>query len=515
MTIVFVNRTTPIDTLIKLNIKIKETNIFTLDTESVSRKFQSNLPALIQLQLCSEPSSIIIIEVQHLPKQNEKEFQLIKNLFNSLFIKEKKIFIWGEIEELKEFIQFNLFNLQQIKLSTNRNVQKEFKAYWNEVYPHNEDPNQQCQCKYCFGIDHDNLLSLQDAVAFQLRQWLDKRLTRQAFNIGLDPQLKRLNQRELEYRKSLLTYAANDCDAIYQIILHSNIINYHYPKAAQVNEVNNEFDTNGTAYEFGNNTTAYEFDFDEMNYELDEEITINQQGQVIITGTAYAIINTNNQPTTTPAINHYKPEEVEQVSSDEEPMDVTPKQQQPNKLTTRVKPEPTNDKPYEPPSDNKPAQIQIDQVNIRPLSPTTNAKPTAPPRKHPKYTSTLSEAERKKIHNRSRTRHQRRKAYEQEIILYNIEKRFPVKVMKQTLKEHGVLITQINPVESMRTGETILFVVLKQPVKKEQYEKLQELFTYQNYRRLFQHKFKHKQQHQHRHTRPTPRTYENDRRHYH
>jgi hypothetical protein len=85
--IIFVNRRTSIDTLITLDTKIKQTNIFTLDTESIIRRFQSNVPALIQLQLCAEPSSIvIIIEVHHLPEQNKKEFQLIQNLFNSLFV---------------------------------------------------------------------------------------------------------------------------------------------------------------------------------------------------------------------------------------------------------------------------------------------------------------------------------------------------------------------------------------------------------------------------------------------
>ncbi len=62
--VVFVNRITSINTLITL-----DTKIFTLDTESITRKFQSNVPALIQLQLCSETSSIVIIvEVHHLPK---------------------------------------------------------------------------------------------------------------------------------------------------------------------------------------------------------------------------------------------------------------------------------------------------------------------------------------------------------------------------------------------------------------------------------------------------------------
>jgi len=82
------------------------------------------------------------------------------------------------------------------------------------------------------------------------------------------------------------------------------------------------------------------------------------------------------------------------------------------------------------------------------------------------------------------------------------------------LKEHGILITQVNPVESMRTGQIILFVGIKQPVKREKYEELQELFTYQNYRRLFPHKFKHKQRNQHRRIYRSPRAYER-KRHYH
>jgi len=92
--VVFINRTTPIDTLIKLDTKIKQTSIFTLDTESAPRKFQSNVPALIQLQVCSRTSSIIIIvEVHHLPTQNKEEFKLIKNLFNSLFKKKSNLYM--------------------------------------------------------------------------------------------------------------------------------------------------------------------------------------------------------------------------------------------------------------------------------------------------------------------------------------------------------------------------------------------------------------------------------------
>lgn len=70
----------------------------------------SNVPVLIQLLLCSEPFfAVIIVEIHYLRRRNKEEFQLIKNLFNSLFVGENKIFIWDETKELKVFIQFNIF----------------------------------------------------------------------------------------------------------------------------------------------------------------------------------------------------------------------------------------------------------------------------------------------------------------------------------------------------------------------------------------------------------------------
>jgi hypothetical protein len=89
--------------LIKLDDAINQSNIFTLDTESINIPYQPNQPALIQLQIvCSEISSIIVlVEIHHLPQVHQQEFMIIRNLFKSLFNK-KKIFIWGEIDQ---FIQ--------------------------------------------------------------------------------------------------------------------------------------------------------------------------------------------------------------------------------------------------------------------------------------------------------------------------------------------------------------------------------------------------------------------------
>jgi hypothetical protein len=511
--IIFVNRRTSIDTLITLDTKIKQTNIFTLDTESIIRRFQSNVPALIQLQLCAEPSSIvIIIEVHHLPEQNKKEFQLIQNLFNSLFVEENKILIWGEIKELEQFTQFNLFNLQQIYLSTNRNIQHEFKLYWKKVYPHHENSKQKCQCRSCFGIDHDGPLALQDAVAFELGQWLDKRLTCQSFNIGLDPQLKRLNPREFQYRQSLWMYAANDCNAIYRIIIHSNIINDQYSEAPPVNQVNNGILIEEITNEFNDGGIA-----DEIN----DEITLDEKGQAIIVGESFSIINSTNKSTTTSTRIYNEPPAIEQISSDdEEPMDPAPKRKQLNKPTERNEPVlPNDDRPLQtnnndqvnpgPSSMNNTEEVHPDPSSIN------DTEQTNPPATYSKYKNPLSEIERKKIHNKSRSKHQRVKAYTREIILYNIEKRFPVKMIKQMLKENGVSITQVNPVRSRRTGQITLYVGLKEPVQMKKYEEIKELFTYENYRRLFPHKFKKKEENQHRRAyRPSTHAYEYNRRVY-
>jgi hypothetical protein len=300
-------------------------------------------------------------------------------------------------------------------------------------------------------------------------------LTLQSFNIGLDPQLRRSNPHELQYRQSLCTYAANDCDAIYRIIIHSNIINDQYPETTPVNELND-----GILFDEINNGHGD----DEVADEANEEIVLGENRHAIIIGKSFSSIN-STEPATTSTIIYREPPLLESISSDdEEPMDVIPKQKQSNKSIEHDEPEPLN---YD-----RPTQLQLVQVD--PSSQAMNVK----------YTNPLSEAERKKIHNKSRTRHQRARAYTREIILYNIEKRFRVKMIKQMLKERGVLITQVNPVKSKRTGQITLYIGIKEPIQVEKYEEIKELFTYENYRRLFPHKFK----------RPPPRASEYGQRNY-
>jgi len=490
--IIFINRLTSINTLITLDTKINETKIFTLDTESVAIKFQSNVPSLIQLQLCSEPNSIVIIvEVHHLPKQNKKEFQLIKNLFNSLFIKQNTIFIWGEIEELKKFIQFGLFNLQQIYSSTNRNIQKEFKLYWEKNYPHHEDPNEECQCKHCFSINHDNLLALQDAVAFELRQWLDKRLTIQSFNIGLDPKLKRLNPSELQYRKSLCTYAANDCDSIYRIIIHSNIINEQYSETPPTNK-------------FINRITDQD----------DEEVVFNVKGQLMIVNELSSNINSTKP---IPII-RAEPPELELISSDEESMDFVRKQ----KYSKFKLPTLDNELEFISSDDDHPTEQQlsnqilsrkkqltpsIDTLEInnqlvltqdvimthtqersRPLVNNEQRYPSDRESSltngnRPDNNTKLSAEERKRIHNRACTIKQRKRYYQCEIIRRNVDRRFTPKKVKTILREHNISFSAVNDNSKTSTSKKIsLYIGIKEKDKIDEYEQIiQNLFTTAHY----------------------------------
>jgi hypothetical protein len=240
--LIFVNRTTTERTLLKLIQAVNDSTLFTLDTESVGILHQPNQPALIQLQIIlSAPFSlIIIVEVCHLPRPHQSQFSLIKKLFDLLFQPDKNIYIWGEIDELIGFAQSQLFTINQIYLSNNVNVQHRFRQYWSNNHPHRPLPlsanTSPCQCELCLGINPGELWSLQTATAVQLNRWIDKRFTRKPFNIGLDPQLSHLNEQQLTFRRQMWTYAAYDCDVIYQLIMSAQLLDAHHLSPQRTHE---------------------------------------------------------------------------------------------------------------------------------------------------------------------------------------------------------------------------------------------------------------------------------------
>ncbi|CAF3355284.1 unnamed protein product, partial [Rotaria socialis] len=102
--------------------------------------------------------------------------------------------------------------------------------YWYDHHPHqlilsSTTNDTSCTCETCLIIQLNNPWSLQDAVGYLLNQWLDKRYTCSSFDIGLDPTLFHRNSNETEHRNIVATYAANDCLAIHQILVHTNVLN--------------------------------------------------------------------------------------------------------------------------------------------------------------------------------------------------------------------------------------------------------------------------------------------------
>lgn len=216
----FINRKTDEETLVKLTEIIRTSNIFLLDTESVLVHQQPNRPSLIQLQIILHDALpiVLIVEVNHLPSINSYSLQLIKQIFEIILNSNNIIYTWGTIDELNEFIRVDLFDHEQIATADNRNLQETFKQYWQLNHQHQNTNS--CKCEECIGKDPNEKWSLQDAVAYQLNEWLDKRHTCSAFNMGLDLTLDEYTTEEIEIRKILTDYAANDCLSMEKLMIN-------------------------------------------------------------------------------------------------------------------------------------------------------------------------------------------------------------------------------------------------------------------------------------------------------
>ncbi|CAF4808559.1 unnamed protein product, partial [Rotaria sp. Silwood2] len=159
----FINFRTTDSTLHYLIEQVKSSAIFTLDTESIIIPYKPNKPALIQIQiiLSYSFSYVIFIEVCHLPPTNQPTFQLIQTCFQTLFDVDNKIFIWGNKNELDAFLSFNLFTRDDINLFKDKNLQGEFKNYWNRKHPHqlissSSTNDSECICESCLELQSNN-----------------------------------------------------------------------------------------------------------------------------------------------------------------------------------------------------------------------------------------------------------------------------------------------------------------------------------------------------------------------
>ena len=67
--------------------------------------------------------------------------------------------------------------------------------------------------------------SLQDAIAYETSQYLSKQYTMSQFDIGLDPNLHKMNLREQEYRQHMSDYAKHDCLAMQSLLIEMEFTN--------------------------------------------------------------------------------------------------------------------------------------------------------------------------------------------------------------------------------------------------------------------------------------------------
>jgi len=407
---------------------------------------------------------MVLIEIRYLPKPAVPTFALIQEMFESLFQPKNKIYIWGQLEELEKFIEFSLFSPEQIYLFDYHNLQDEFKLYWYQHHPH-EPTAAICICEQCIGIQLNNPWGIQDAAGYQLQKWLDKRLTRSQFDIGLDPNLVHLNSKELEHRQKITRYASYDCDAMFQLLISMNLIEQQQSPIIQ-EQTNNEVEL---------------MLFDE-NEKREQELFEQQ-----LTTTASTIDPTNNElqlPTNNelqlPTDNNY---EIMDLS--------TPA----NELMLNNNH--NNNEPYE----QEPRQTP-------PVEPELEPKPKPKRRRRP-----LTEEE-KRTHNRACTLRQRRKYYRYEIKRENIDRRFTPRIIKDILRQRRIPFTAVNFSTSSITNQRTLYIGIKDKSELKTIERqIHNLFSREHYqqftyeqqesyrhRHRYNHHFHHEHNHYHRRT---------------
>ena len=218
------NKKTSMDVLDDLIDYAKVVKHYTIDTESQTLPRRPSIPALLQIEYVYEnnPSILLLIECTHLPERNEPTFKKIKQLLNIIFSSGHTIYSWGDLEhELEDFYQYDLFDTIDINHDNKRNIQNEFKEYFNTTYPTSPD----------IKLKSNETYSLQFAILKTFNEWLTKRFTLGNFGCGLDPALniiivprqfmymkEQVIQHEEEIRQLLVSYALNDCLGVTKLV---------------------------------------------------------------------------------------------------------------------------------------------------------------------------------------------------------------------------------------------------------------------------------------------------------
>ncbi|CAF1491589.1 unnamed protein product [Adineta steineri] len=259
---------TPESVVLFLIQRLQNIKVYVIDTESdkPTKQHPKGLPSLIQVQAIvnQTSSTVLLIEVQHLPYRNTSLFNLIKTLCSLIFSCNNTIMGWGEItEELKSFQHFHLFDHSQI-INT-FNIQKGFLHQWNQQHPHTVECLQHTSSNLpdissedylicCvnsddlmddssnhdkYNDDHhlckcpnsnrpykmkDPMWALQTAIKYSFNEALDKSMTMNTWSCGLDIHLKTWQFFEDQCtRENLISYAMNDLFASTKLFFHFDL----------------------------------------------------------------------------------------------------------------------------------------------------------------------------------------------------------------------------------------------------------------------------------------------------
>ena len=288
-----IHKNTPIDLLDDLIDYAKVVQHYTIDTEDQLLPRRPSIPALIQIEYVYEdnPSILLLIECMHLPEQNEPTFMKITHLCKIIFSMGHTIYSWGNlVDELVDFYQYNLFDGNDINYVNERNMQGEFKKYFNTAYPTSPD----------IKLKPNETYSLQFAILSIFNEWLTKRYTLGNFGCGLDLALhtvivprqltymrEQVIQDEKEIRELLIHYALNDCLAVTKLV---NILPSPTKSVTLTTTSNDIFTLNHYEEEYDDVSPS-----DETNYHVEinaphDELTLNdndipdEQKQSLLTG---------------------------------------------------------------------------------------------------------------------------------------------------------------------------------------------------------------------------------------
>ena len=360
------------------------------------------------------------------------------------------------------FTTFKLFSRTQIDYLNSIDLQKQFKIFWQQQHPHRSSTSvstntstTDCICENCVGVG--SLWPLQNAVKFELNEYLSKQFTHEAFYIGLDPTLSQLNPNEKRYRQQLSNHASYDCLSMQRIILRMQNKNFIFNSASIPKDQYHLLQASPILSDNGNDTclhtppdlsSSIQVAFVDVLRAPSIKFLGNNTISHIPEGTSTFIYPTEQFILLSTSAQQSKNYDLETVSSDDADATLT---------TEEISQSTSASRPF---------------IRLRPIH------------------EELSEAERRKLHNRSYTLRQRRRYYRHEIIRRNIDRRFTITQVKAILRQFHIPFNAINISRSYITQQYSLYIGIRNPSKLHVYQRqTRSLFTTAHYneRKPFQH----------------------------